>query len=63
MQSVSTAFKPDRDDQPNKIMTQEANASAIAIFSDAGILNRLRDLEQPLVRVADQVALYTESPE
>lgn len=40
---------------------QEASVSVIAILLDSEILNRLKDLEQHIIRITDQVSIHSKS--
>lgn len=53
LQSVLVAFQKDEDQQLQKIASQDAKIYTFATLSDAETLNRLRDLEQPIYRIAD----------
>lgn len=61
LKSVLIAFQTDEDQQLQRIASQDAKLSAVAILSDAEILNRLQVLEGPVHRIADQTAKYTET--
>jgi len=63
LKSALIAFQTDEDQQLQKIASQDAKVSAIATLSDAETLNRLRDLEQPIHRIADKAATYAKSLE
>jgi len=63
LQSVLVAFQKDEDQQLQKIASQDAKIYTFATLSDAETLNRLRDLEQPIYRIADQTAIYAKSLE
>lgn len=60
---LKSAFQTDEDQQMQKIASHDAKVSAIASLSDAETLNRLRDLEQPIQRIADHTATYAKSLE
>ncbi|KAL8904079.1 MAG: hypothetical protein Q9207_003506 [Kuettlingeria erythrocarpa] len=53
----------DEDQQLQQIASQDAKICTMAILSDAETLNLIRDLEQPIHRVADQAAKYAETLE
>ncbi|KAL8787748.1 MAG: hypothetical protein Q9213_002068 [Squamulea squamosa] len=61
LKSVLITFQTDEDQQLQRIASQDAKLSAVAILSDAEILNRLQVLEGPVHRIADQTAKYTET--
>ncbi|KAL8724372.1 MAG: hypothetical protein Q9166_007983 [cf. Caloplaca sp. 2 TL-2023] len=61
LNSVLIAFQTDENLQLQRMASQDAKISAVAILSDAEILNRLQVLEQPIYRIADQAAKYTET--
>jgi len=63
VKSGLSAFEADEDQQLKKITAQENEVLAIATLSDAELFNRIRDLEGPILRVADQAAMYTKSLE
>jgi len=58
LKSTVAAFRVSEDQQLHKIAVQEAKVSAIAALSDAEVLNRLREFEHPIHRMADQAAIY-----
>lgn len=63
LKSTMIAYQNGEDQQLQSIASLDAKISAIAALSDAETLNRLRDLDQPIHRVADQVAIYAQSLE
>ncbi|MCJ1387016.1 hypothetical protein MMC17_010145 [Xylographa soralifera] len=58
LNSALITFQTDADQHLQRIASQDAKVSAIATLSDAETLNRLRDLEQPIHRITDQIATY-----
>ena len=63
LKSALVAFQTDENQQLQKIAAQDAKVSTIATLSDADTLNRLRVLEQPIHRIADQAAIYAKALE
>ena len=60
---LQSAFRTDEEQLLQKIALQEAKIAAIVSLSDAETLNHLRDLEQPIHRVADQMTRYARTLE
>lgn len=60
---MKSAFQIDEDKQVEKIRNKEAKVSAIAMLSDAEVLNQLWLLENPINRLLDQASVQAKTIE